>query len=75
MVQLTRKHLAQLPNLQAVCYSAGSVKPFVSDESYARGVRITTAMHANAIPVAETTMALDYPGQQGLVCLPEARPG
>ena len=41
-----------------MCYAAGSVKGFVTDASYARGVQITTAMHANAIPVAEVTIAL-----------------
>ena len=30
----------------------------MTDASYARGVQITTAMHANAIPVAEVTIAL-----------------
>ena len=36
----------------------GSVKGFVTPESYARNVLITTAMHANAVPVAEVTVAL-----------------
>ena len=39
MVQLSEEHLAKLPRVQAVCYAAGSVKNFVSDASYARGVR------------------------------------
>ena len=55
---LDQENLARMPQLQALCYAAGTVKEFVTDESYARGVRITTAMHANAIPVAEMTIAL-----------------
>lgn len=58
MVELNETLLRAAPNLQAVCYAAGSVKYFVTDASYARGVHITTAMHANAIPVAEVTLAL-----------------
>ena len=50
--------LAAAPRLRAVCYAAGSVKGFVTEASYARGVLITTAMHANAIPVAQWTLAL-----------------
>ncbi len=50
--------LAAAPRLRAVCYAAGSVKGIVTAESYARGVLITTAMHANAVPVAEVTVAL-----------------
>ncbi|MFM2092432.1 MAG: hypothetical protein RLZZ127_2921, partial [Planctomycetota bacterium] len=45
--------LAAAPRLQAVCYAAGSVKGFVTPESYRRGVQVTTAMYANALPVVE----------------------
>ncbi len=58
MPRLDAAFLAKTPRLQAVCYAAGSVKSFVTPESYARGVRISTAMHANAVPVAEVTVAL-----------------
>lgn len=58
MPKLTPELLAAAPQLTAVCYAAGTVKGFVTDASYARGVTITTAMHANAIPVAEVTFAL-----------------
>lgn len=58
MPQLTPEILAKLPHLRAIAYAAGTVKYFVTPESYARGIRVTTAMHANAIPVAETTAAL-----------------
>lgn len=58
MPKLAPAFLAKAPRLRAVCYAAGSVKGFVTPESYARGVLITTAMHANAVPVAEVTVAL-----------------
>lgn len=53
MPQLTPALLDALPNLRAVFYGAGSVKRFVTEESYARGVRIFSGATANAIPVAE----------------------
>ena len=56
--KLDAAFLAKAPCLRAVCYAAGSVKGFVTPESYARKVLITTAMHANAVPVAEVTVAL-----------------
>jgi phosphoglycerate dehydrogenase-like enzyme len=58
MPRLDATFLARAPRLRAVCYAAGSVKGFATPESYARGVRITTAMQANAVPVAEVTVAL-----------------
>jgi len=58
MLRLDAELLTAAPRLKAVCYAAGSVKEFVTPESYARGVIITTAMHANAVPVAEVTLAL-----------------
>jgi phosphoglycerate dehydrogenase-like enzyme len=58
MPKLTPELLAAAPRLRAVCYAAGSVKGFATPEAYARGVIITTAMHANAIPVAQVTAAL-----------------
>jgi len=58
MPRLDAELLAAAPRLRAVCYAAGTVKGFVTDEAYDRGVTITTAMHANAVPVAECTVAL-----------------
>ncbi len=58
MPKLDTAFLAKAPQLRAVCYAAGSVKGFVTPESYARNVLVTTAMHANAVPVAEVTVAL-----------------
>lgn len=58
MPKLTADLLAAAPRLRAACYAAGTVKGFATPEAYARGVIITTAMHANAIPVAQVTAAL-----------------
>jgi phosphoglycerate dehydrogenase-like enzyme len=57
MPQLDKDMLDRLPNLKVVFYAAGSVKSFVTDESWKRGVRIFSAAHINAIPVAEFTVA------------------
>ncbi len=45
------------PKLRAVFYAAGSVKGFATPETYDRGIRISSAWGANAIPVAEFTVA------------------
>ena len=49
--------LAAMPNLKAIFYAGGSVRYFVTDALWNRGVRITTAATINAIPVAEYTIA------------------
>lgn len=56
--KLTDEFLAGAPRLRAVCYAAGTVKGFVTPASWARGIAVTTAMHANAVPVAEVSVAL-----------------
>lgn len=58
MLKIDAELLAAAPRLRAVCYAAGTVKGFVTPELYARQVLVTTAMHANAVPVAEVTVAL-----------------
>lgn len=58
MPKLSAQLLAAAPRLRAACYAAGSVKGFATPEAFARGVIITTAMYANAIPVAQVTTAL-----------------
>jgi phosphoglycerate dehydrogenase-like enzyme len=54
---LTADVLAAAPALQAVFHAAGSVRPIVSDSLWARGIRVTSAAEANAVPVAEYTLA------------------
>ncbi|MFV2020710.1 hydroxyacid dehydrogenase [Micromonospora sp. LOL_023] len=55
--RLTGRRLAAAPALRAVFHAAGSVRPLVSDEIWRRGIRVSTAADANAIPVAEYTLA------------------
>ena len=49
--------LKRFPKLRIVFYAAGTIKSFVTHESWRRGVRVTTAALANAKPVAEFTVA------------------
>lgn len=51
------KLLSALPSLKAFLYGAGSVRSLVSEEFWARGIRLTSAYTGNAIPVAEYTVA------------------
>ncbi|RRS02200.1 hydroxyacid dehydrogenase [Glycomyces terrestris] len=50
--------LERLPALKYVIHSAGSVKPFVTDALWERGVRVSSQVAANAVPVAEYTVAM-----------------
>lgn len=52
-----REFLQAASNLKAVFYGAGSIKHVVTDEFWQRGIRITSAYAANAIPVAEFTLS------------------
>lgn len=56
MPALTPEQLALLPNLEVVFYAAGSVKAF-AEPFLKRGVRVVSAWAANAVPVAEFTVA------------------
>ena len=49
--------LAAAPNLRAVFYGAGSVRSFVTEAVWQRGIVLTTAATANAVPVSEYTLA------------------
>jgi phosphoglycerate dehydrogenase-like enzyme len=49
--------LAAAPKLEAVFYGAGSVRGFVTEALWERGVRVTSAYAANAVPVSEYTLA------------------
>lgn len=55
--------LDHAPNLKAVFYGAGSIKNVVTPEFWERGIVITSAAAANAVPVAEYTLG------QILLCL------
>ncbi len=45
------------PRLRAIVHSAGSVKTFLDRSVLVRGITVTSAVVANAIPVAEYTVA------------------
>ncbi len=49
--------LAQAPKLRAIFYGAGSVRGFVTDALWQRNIVVTSAYAANAVPVAEYTLA------------------
>ena len=49
--------LAALPVLRLVAHAAGTVRSLVSDDLWDRGIVVTSAASANAVPVAEFTFA------------------
>ncbi|MFD5536574.1 hydroxyacid dehydrogenase [Streptomyces sp. NPDC127079] len=46
------------PALRAVLHAAGSVKGFTTPEVWRRGILVSSAAEANALPVAEYTLAM-----------------
>jgi phosphoglycerate dehydrogenase-like enzyme len=50
--------LEAAPRLRAVLHSAGSVKSFVTPAVWERGIAVSSAAAANALPVAEYTLAM-----------------
>ncbi|WP_369195199.1 hydroxyacid dehydrogenase [Streptomyces djakartensis] len=50
--------LAAAPRLRAVLHAAGSVKSLVTPGLRERGISVSTAAAANAVPVAEYTLAM-----------------
>ncbi|TWD82214.1 phosphoglycerate dehydrogenase-like enzyme [Kribbella amoyensis] len=56
--RLTADRLARAPHLRAVFHSAGSVRSLADDEHlWTRDLVVTSAADANAVPVAEYTLA------------------
>ncbi|WP_434446392.1 hydroxyacid dehydrogenase [Lentzea sp. E54] len=55
---ITAEVLARLPRLRAIVHTAGSVKGFVTDACWERGIAVSSAAQANALPVAEYTVAM-----------------
>jgi phosphoglycerate dehydrogenase-like enzyme len=53
----TRELLAAAPRLKAVFYGAGSIKYFVTDAFWERGIAVTSGYIANDIPVVMVTLA------------------
>jgi phosphoglycerate dehydrogenase-like enzyme len=50
--------LAAAPRLRAVVHTAGSVRAHVTEACWDRGIEVTSAAAANAVPVAEYTLAM-----------------
>ncbi|WP_231515290.1 hydroxyacid dehydrogenase [Herbidospora cretacea] len=55
---LDARVLDAAPDLVAVVHAAGSIKGHVTPEVFARGIVVSSAADANAIPVAEFTLAM-----------------
>lgn len=49
--------LAVMPKLKVYFYGAGSIHEIMTEAAWGRGIRITSAAEANAVPVAEFVMA------------------
>lgn len=49
--------LAVVPRLRALLHAAGSVRGWVGDVVWERGIAVSSAVDANALPVAEYTLA------------------
>ncbi|MFK3676486.1 hydroxyacid dehydrogenase [Microbacterium sp. NPDC090218] len=50
--------LAAAPRLETVLHAAGTVKPYLTPELLERGVRVSSAAAANAVPVAEYAVSM-----------------
>ncbi|HEY0009836.1 MAG TPA: hydroxyacid dehydrogenase [Tepidisphaeraceae bacterium] len=57
-MRINQPLLAAAPKLKLIAHSAGSVKGIVDETVYDRGIRVTTAASANAISVAQYTVAM-----------------
>ena len=56
--RLDASTLAAVPRLRTVLHAAGSVRSLIGEELWARGVTVSSAAAANAVPVAEYTLAM-----------------
>lgn len=54
---LTEDALHRMPRLRAVVHAAGSVKHHITDAVWRHGITVSSAAAANAVPVAEFTLA------------------
>lgn len=55
--RIDTKVLDKLPRLRLIAHLAGSVKGFIEESAWRRGIKIINAVSANAVPVAEYTLA------------------
>lgn len=54
---VTREVVEAAPKLRLIAHAAGTVKFTLDPEVYAAGIKVTNAADANAVPVAEYTLA------------------
>lgn len=64
--------LAAAPRLRAVIHAAGSVKHHITDACWDRGLQVSSAAWANALPVAEYTVAAVLAANKRLLELRDA---
>ncbi|MBL7201680.1 MAG: hydroxyacid dehydrogenase [Anaerolineae bacterium] len=57
MAKMDDAFLAAAPRLKAVFYGAGSIRGFATDAGWDRGILVTSAYAANAIPTAEYALS------------------
>ena len=57
MAKMDDAFLAAAPRLKAVFYGAGSIRGFATDAAWDRGILVTSAYAANAIPTAEYALS------------------
>ena len=57
MPRVDADFLDRFPRLRAIFYGAGSIKDFATEEMWNRGIRVTSAAQANAVPVAEFALS------------------
>ena len=55
--RIDQEIIDRLPRLKLIAHMAGSVKGFLDDVVWRRGILVTNAVAANAVPVAEYTIA------------------
>ncbi|MGW5255380.1 hydroxyacid dehydrogenase [Streptomyces sp. NPDC004012] len=55
---LDRDVLGAAPRLRAVVHTAGSVRGHITESCWERGIEVSSAASANALPVAEYTLAM-----------------
>jgi phosphoglycerate dehydrogenase-like enzyme len=68
--------LARAPNLRLVAYAAGTVKDTIAPEVFERGILVTSGAAANAVPVAEFTLAaILFAGKDAFGARERLRPG
>lgn len=60
MATMDETFLAAAPKLRVVFYGAGSIRSLVTPAFWQRGIQITSAYEANAVPVAEYVLAVIF---------------